>query len=264
MAPARVPPSVSPIVYELTLHKDGRRNVVELQRSDIEAARSGEPFPVCDLAVDEPTDQSDGTLIEVGDFNIKNLDVEAAIAYVERHLSRYRQRARVVINGQECKFEEPQSTQQFTFSPPPEVEQHIGDVKLIVKVSPVPLEPENNGIDILSHGMWHETTLVGLQNKDMAQYLFGEVDVPILEDKEWPIPAFDNTRNNALNAANPVVAVLYGWVAQEVDRVRVKLVEAERTRRQSEEAKCQGSGHREPFYLEKGSRHRELFVGHGL
>jgi len=29
-------------------------------------------------------------------------------------------------------------------------------------------------------------------------------------------------------------------------------------------ATCPGSGHREPFYLEKGSRHRELFLGIGL
>ena len=27
---------------------------------------------------------------------------------------------------------------------------------------------------------------------------------------------------------------------------------------------CQGPGHREVFYLEKGSRHRELFSGHSL
>ena len=71
----------------------------------------------------------------------------------------------------------------------------------------------------------------------MTQYLFGEIDVPVLEDKEWPIPAFDNTRNNALNVQNPVVAVLYGWIAQELEGVRQKLVAAERARRQSEEAK---------------------------
>jgi hypothetical protein len=217
--------------------RDGKRNLVELRRSDIEAAKSGEPFPVRGITIDESTAQSDGTLVEVSDFNIKHLDVEATVAYIERHLSRYRQRARVIVNGQECRFEEPQATQQFAFSPPLDVKKHIGDVTLFVKVSPVPLESENNGIDVLSHGIWHETTLAGLQNKEMAQYLFGEVDVPILEDKEWPIPAFDNTRNNSLNASNPVVAVLYGWISQSVDEVRLKLVEAERARRQSEEVK---------------------------
>ena len=223
--------------FRIDATKDGMRNVVELHRRDIEAAKSGEPFPVRDVVVDELTDQSDGTIVEIRDFNVKHLDIEGTIIYIERHLSRYRQRARVVINGQECQFEEPQASEQFTFSPPPEVAKHIGDVTLLVKISPVPLEAENNGVDILSHGIWHETTLAGLQNKEMAQYLFGEVDVPILEDKEWPIPAFDNTRNNALNVQNPVVAVLFGWIAQELEKVRQKLVEAERARRQSEEAK---------------------------
>jgi hypothetical protein len=217
--------------------KNGKRNVVELMRSEIQAAKSGKPFPVKDVVVDEPTGQSDGTHVELSDFNLKNLDVRSTIAYIERHLSRYRSHAKVVINGQECQFEEPQASQQFRVLPPLEVAKHIGEVTLTIKVSPRPLEPETNGVDVLSHGIWHDTTLAGLEKREMSQYLFGEVDVPILEDKEWPIPPFDNTRNNALNIQNPIVAVLFGWIAQELEKVRLKLVEEERTRRQSEEAK---------------------------
>ncbi len=217
--------------------KLGKRNVVELRRTDILAAKSGKPFPVKDIIVDEITQQSDGTLVEISELSIKNLDIQSTIAYAERHLSRYRQRARVVINGQECEFAEPPASERYSFNPPSGVAKHIGDVTLIVKVSPVPLEQENNGIDILSSGNWHETTLVGLEKKEMSQYLFGEVDVPILEDKEWDIPPFDNTRNLALNVQNPVVAVLYGWIAQELEKVRQKLLAAELARRQSEEAK---------------------------
>ena len=218
--------------------KNGKRNIVELHRSDILSARDGRPFPVGDILVDEPTDQSDGTLVEISDFRVKSLDFQPAIAYIERHLSRYRQRARVVINGQECQFEEPQASEQITVSPPPEIAEHIGDVKLVVKVSPVPLDPETNGVDVLSNGIWHDTTLAGLEKREMSEYLFGEVDVPLLEeDREWDIAPFDNTRNNALNVQNPVVAVLFGWIAQELEKVRQRLVEAERSRRQSDEAK---------------------------
>ncbi len=215
----------------------GKRNIIELRRSDILSARSGKPFPVRDVMADEPTDLSDGTLVEISDLNIKNLDLQSTVAYIERHLSRYRQRAKVVINGQECLFEEPQASEKFYFSPPTDVAKHIGEVTLVVKVSPVPLEPETNGVDILSNGIWHDTTLAGLEKRELSQYLFGEVDVPILEDREWEIPPFDNTRNNALNIQNPVVAVLFGWIAQELESVRQKLVEAERNKKQSEEAK---------------------------
>jgi Histidine kinase-, DNA gyrase B-, and HSP90-like ATPase len=218
--------------------RKGKRNIVELRRSNILSARDGKPFPVQDILVDEATDQSDGTLVEVSDFRVKNLDIQPTIAYIERHLSRYHQRATVVINGQECQFEEPQVSEQFAFSPPPEVAKHIGDVKLIVKVALVPLDPETNGVDVLSNGIWHDTTLAGLEKKEMSQYLFGEVDVPVLEEeREWDVAPFDNTRNNALNVQNPVVAVLFGWIAQELEKARQRLVEAERTRKQSEEAK---------------------------
>lgn len=141
--------------------KSGMRNVVELKRSDIQAAKSGKPFPVKDVVVDEPTDQSDGTLVELDDFNLKNLDVRSTIAYIERHLSRYRSHAKVVINGQECQFEEPQASQQYTVLPPPDIARNIGEVPLTIKVSPSPLEPETNGVDVLSHGNWHDTTLAG-------------------------------------------------------------------------------------------------------
>ena len=51
---------------------------------------------------------------------------------------------------------------------------------------------------------------------------------------EWPIPAFDNTRNNTLNRQNPVVVVLLGWISQELEAIRSDLVRQARERRQSE------------------------------
>ena len=224
-------------VLRIDTVKNGRHNVVELSRADIEAARSGEAFPVRDINVNERTDAENGTVIQISDFNIRKIDVEGTISYVERHLARYRQRARVWINNHECEFREPISTDKFEFSPHPQVASKIGDVKLTVKVSPTSLDRETNGIDILSHGIWHETTLAGLEGKDQANYIFGEVDVPILEDGEWKISPFDNTRNNTLNIQNPIVAVLMGWLSECIDDVRRKLVEKEKARRQSEQAR---------------------------
>lgn len=217
--------------------QDGLRNVVELRRRDIEAAQSGEPFPVRDVVVNERTDAEDGTIVTIRDFNIRRPNEERVVSYIERHLSRYRKRARVTINGHVCKFQEPPSVEQFEVTPPANVAHLIGDVALIVKVSPRPLDKETRGIDILSYGIWHETTLAGIENRDRANYIFGEIDVPLLEDGDWKIPAFDNTRNNTLNRQNPVVVVLLGWMAKELEEVRCQLVEKERLRRESEIAK---------------------------
>ena len=176
------------------------RNVVELHRRDIELAQNGQPFPVCDIHVDEATDQEDGTLVEIREFNIARMDVDKVISFIERNLSRSHQRAHVTINGHECRFEEPPSIESRECVPPPEVAERIGLVTLTIKISPVPLDDDIKGIDILSRGVWHGNTLAGIERRDRAGYIFGEVDVPILEDKndEWAIPAFDNTRNNTL------------------------------------------------------------------
>ena len=212
----------------------GSRNIVELHRRDIEQAQSGEPFPVRDIEVNQPIDEDDGTIVVIREFNIKRLDIDKVISYVERHLSRYRTRAHVTVNGHVCRFKEPPSVAQFERIPPTGVTKHIGDVSLNVKVSPTALDDDTRGIDILSHGIWHETTLAGIERKENANQIFGQIDVPILEDGEWPIPAFDNTRNNTLNRQNPVVVVLLGWLSQELEEIRLELVKQVREKRQSE------------------------------
>lgn len=224
-------------ILRIDTTQKGFNNVVELHRDDIEQAKDGKPFMVRDIIIDKQTDDEDGTTIEIRDFNIRRPNVDQVVTYIERHLSRYKQRAIVTINGHECKFEEPPSTMEIIRTPPQEVSQHIGDVELVIKVSPVGLDEEVKGIDVLSHGIWHGTTLAGIENKDRANYIFGQVDVPILEDGEWPIPAFDNTRNNTLNPQNPVVVVLLGWISEELEKVRQDIVEKERERRSSETTK---------------------------
>ncbi len=212
----------------------GSRNVVELRREDIERAQNGEPFSVRDIEVNQSTHEDDGTIVIIHELNIKRPNIDKVISYLERHLSRYRARARVTINGHVCKFKEPPFIKQFKRLPPAEVAKHIGDVSLNVKVSPVTLDDDTRGIDILSYGIWHETTLAGIERKESANHIFGQIDVPILEDGEWPIPAFDNTRNNTLNRQNPVVVVLLGWLSKELEEIRSDFVRQAREERQSE------------------------------
>ena len=212
----------------------GLQNVVELHRKDIEKAQSGEPFSVRDIEVDQPTDEDDGTIVVIRELNIKRPNVDKVISYVERHLSRYHTRAHVTVNGHVCKFKEPPFVKQFERFPPTAVAKHIGDVSLNVKVSPVPLDDDTRGIDILSHGIWHETTLEGIERKEIANQIFGQIDVPKLEDDESPIPAFDNTRNNTLNRQNPIVVTLLGWLSEELEEIRLDLVRQAREKRQSE------------------------------
>ena len=216
----------------------GKRNKVSLSRSDIKSADDGKPFPVKDIMIDAPTHSPDGTTVSVTAFaTTKRPKVEKVIRYVERHLGRFKGRSQVFINDIRCEYKEAPHRKQLSLSPPTHVVQHIGDVELIVKIAGTPLAEEQYGIDILSRGIWHETTRVGIENKEHAKYIFGEVDVPILEDGDWDIPAFDNTRSLQLNDQNPVVARLKGWISHELTKVHEELVREAEAKRQTEQAK---------------------------
>lgn len=217
--------------------KNGKRNVVSLHIDDIKKASSGKSFDVNELVIDENTDDDDGTLVEIREFMTSRLDVEAAIHYVEKHLARYRLRANVIINGHSCKFKEPPIKSSITVGASREIQEYIGSPELTIKVAPFALDQGERGVDILSDGIWHETTLGDVDGKDLSERLFGEVDVPLLEDVDDYIAPFDNTRNNLLNRANPRVVILIAWISQELEKVRQSLVHKERERRKTEQAK---------------------------
>ncbi|MHA1228833.1 MAG: ATP-binding protein, partial [Candidatus Hodarchaeales archaeon] len=84
---------------QIDTSQGGLRNVVKLTRQDIEQAENGKPFPVKDIIVNQTTDGEDGTKVEIRDFNIRRPNVDQVVTYIERHLSRYKQRALVSING---------------------------------------------------------------------------------------------------------------------------------------------------------------------
>jgi hypothetical protein len=227
------------IAKSLTIdtRKNGRRNVVSLHLDDIKKATSGGSFEVNEIVINESMDREDGTIIEIREFMTSRLDIDAVIGYIEKHLARYRLSANVVINGHTCKFKEPPAIQTTTVSAPKEIEQYIGTPVLTIKVAPFSLDQDERGIDILSEGIWHETTLGDVEGKELSERIFGEVDVPILEQVSDDIPPFDNTRNNLLNRANPRVVILIGWISQEIEKVRQVLVQEERERRKTEQAK---------------------------
>jgi hypothetical protein len=227
------------IAKSLTIdtRRNGKRNVVSLHLEDIKKATSGETFEVNEITVDENTDHEDGTIIEIKEFMTSRMDIDATINYIEKHLARYRLRANVIINGHNCKFKELPSVQTVTVQAPKEIEQHIGSPILTIKVAPFTPDQDERGIDILSEGIWHETTLGDIDGKELSERLFGEVDVPLLEQVYDDIAPFDNTRNNLLNRANPRVVILIAWISQELEKVRQLLVKDEREKRKTEQAR---------------------------
>jgi len=216
--------------------KDGRQNAVSLAIDDIQKAQDGAPFPVRTLVDNKPIDAPPGTTVTVSGFKVP-LDLEKAIRYVEKQLSRMRIRAAIYINEHRCQHREPPATHEWRVRSQGDVRDRVGDVEMVLKSAPTPLPRDEIGIDILSNGIWHESTLAEISG-EQSNRIFGYVDVPLLdEDERYGIPAFDNTRNGTLNRSHPVVTALLYWIQQEVRRVQRELQGEAKAQKESADAK---------------------------
>lgn len=224
-------------VLRLTTVKAGKRTKVELRRTELEAMKSGDPVPVAALEREVSTDQPSGTLIEIEGVHLRALDQPGVIHYIERHLARWPRDVTVIVNNHECEFTEPPIDRAEVFKPTPEEAAALGDVQLTIKVSKSPLDDDLRGISIFSKGVWHETTLLGSEGKEMSEYLFGELDVPNLDDDKSTPPPFDASRSVKLNPDNELVKAIYAFIGPKLESVRKKLVDDQREHKASEEAK---------------------------
>lgn len=225
----------------ITTVRDGRCSVVELTRADIEAARTGEgpveSVPVRLLRAEEPSDEPNGTVVEIDGVKLVKLDAQAIVSFVERHLAVWPNKDAVVaVNGRVCEYHEPPIRFERSLKPTADEAAITGDVELTVKVSKAPLDEETRGIAIFGNGVWHETTLAGLDRKEYAEYLFGEIDVPRLDD-EHELAVFDATRRQQLNRENPVVRCLIAFIGRCLDDVRGELADEAKKQKETEQAK---------------------------
>jgi hypothetical protein len=224
-------------LLRITTVRDGLKSRVQLTRKDIEGRPDGDEIPVMILERETKTSASNGTLVEIEDISIKQIDIGSIIRHVERHIAHWPD-ATVIVNNHECEFNEPDISRERTFATKgTEYERALGDALLVVKTAKAPLEDELRGIAILSDGVWHETTLAGCERKPFAEYIFGSFDVTRLgSDRSLP-PAFDMSRSMKLNPRNEIVAEILRFVGVNIESIRKDLERQDRERRQSEEQK---------------------------
>ena len=220
----------------VTTIQTGKKSEVELSRKDIEKMGSEDPIPVKLIHKEMKTSQANGTMIEIEGIHVRSLNQSGVIQYIERHLAKWRN-ATVYVNNHECEVIEPSVVDVRRFRPSKEQQSKLGDVELIIKIAGAPLDDEDCGVSIFANGIWYETTLAGHDNREMSQYIFGEIDVPRLDEDTSPIPPFDLSRSMQLNPSNELVITIYGFIGEKIDQVRRELLRAEKERKASEEAK---------------------------
>jgi hypothetical protein len=224
-------------LLRITTVRNGKRSKVELRRSDIEKMTSEDPIRVKEIEKEVPTTGANGTLVEIEGINLRSLDQAGIIHYIERHLARWPKNATVYVNNQECEFNEPPVAKERRFSPEGKTRKLLGDVELVIKISKIPLDEDLRGVSIFTKGVWHETTLAGSEGREMSHYIFGELDVPNLDDDRSPIAPFDVSRSMRLNPENDLVRAIHAFVGSKVEEVRRELLEADKKRKAEEDVK---------------------------
>jgi hypothetical protein len=218
--------------------RDGKRNVVELDRAAIEESE-GDAIPldwkIRNAAVDSPN----GTVITMGGLLLSRIDKAAIIEYIERNLSAFRGiNPTVAVNSHLCEYHEPPVQITHRFSPNEKQAAILGSVELVINASTTPLRDWEQGVTVLSGpGNLVAIERGGIERKEFGNYLFGEIDVPVLETHDTPLEPFDASRSLTLNPKHPVVGVLLGFIGSKLEEVRAELVANERDAQKQEEAR---------------------------
>lgn len=220
--------------------QNGVRNVVELHKAEIQRfIGKGKGVPISDITVNEKTNSKSGTKITItgigGAFR-KQLVIKNIVEMIENELAAADPNVTVYVNGEKCEYQEPESTNTYTYNAEGEFLKILGPVALIIKVAPQPLPKYQQGIKIISSNQVHEVTLAGCDRKDMADRLFGRIEVAKLDTENDP-PAYDSSRNGTLNPNNPLVQTLYAFIGPKLELLAEKLQQQKKDAQKSEEAK---------------------------
>ena len=222
-------------VLRLDTVRNGRRSIVELHRADVEATSSGDPVPVQTIQMEATTDAPNGTVVTITDFRVSRINRGDIIRLIERNLRHMGRGVSVVVDGAEVEPHVPPIAESRPITLSSTLPELDGAV-LTLNVAKGPLVEEDRGVAILSNGNLHEITLGTARGKSMAQYIFGEIDVPALSAPHNGVSAYDMSRSGQLNPENELVLGLYAEISRHVEALRQELVERENVRKRAEEA----------------------------
>lgn len=216
----------------------GFRWVVELHRSDVKAMDSEAPIPVRELEKGVRVSASNGTTVTIEGIQLRTLDHAGIIRHIERNLAGWSRAAQIYVNDHKCEFREPSASEVVAFAPSPSDYPLLQGCELLVKISPIPLEQDEQGVAVTSAGVLYVRSLGGNEGRPMADLIFGQLEVASLQHDKSPIPAFDQSRNLSLNPENPLAFEILNFVGASVDRVRRELVRREKLRKATDVARA--------------------------
>src|ERR1017187_4527324 len=192
--------------------RDGLRNTVCLTRDMVERS-DGKEVSLEWLTRNERVGEQNGTVVVIEDIVLSQIRTAPIIEYIERHLQAFRAiTPEVAVNEHVCTYRQPEVESEQFFEPSPAQVETLGNVRLIVRVARAPLPDAEQGVIITAGpGNLVAVEKAGIEGKEFGPYLFGEIDVPALENPSIPIAPYDSTRSLQLNLEHPVTMVLVGF-----------------------------------------------------
>jgi hypothetical protein len=218
--------------------RDGLRNTVCLTRDMVERS-DGKEVSLEWLTRNERVGEQNGTVVVIEDIVLSQIRTAPIIEYIERHLQAFRAiTPEVAVNEHVCTYRQPEVESEQFFEPSPAQVETLGNVRLIVRVARAPLPDAEQGVIITAGpGNLVAVEKAGIEGKEFGPYLFGEIDVPALENPSIPIAPYDSTRSLQLNLEHPVTMVLVGFIGSKLEQVRAELVRRAKEARKGEQAR---------------------------
>ncbi len=218
--------------------KDGLLNHIEIHRKDIEKTKGTETVPIRQIAVNKKVEEEEnGTQIEIRDlkksakkFNEKNIKKKIKDTIrMKNGVEVWFQNNKIEIHQPEIDFERKFETKDY---------KSLNDLlkknsTLTIKVTKSPLEKSDSGICIYSQSVFHEATLAGQELKTFSDYIYGDIDVPELDD-DHDIKSFLNDRSG-LNNKSPLVRKLIEFVGNKIEDVYQILEDREKEKKDEHE-----------------------------
>jgi len=219
--------------------RKGRRWVVRLDKSEIEAAARANRRPRPQILVNgEPTNDANGTTIIISGLT-KAADAPKIIQWLRRRSGRALAAHNVMVEGTRAVVEEPAARRTWQFSSADArvpVQAVIGaDVVCTVKAA------VQQRVEESIQGIWVESKGFPVAQLaatgDQAARIFGDCEVPALEDDESTPSPYNDTRDLSLNEDNRTAGPLPEWLRACLVTVVTELAAEERElRRRAQDA----------------------------
>lgn len=217
---------------QVETRRNGRRWVVRLEKSEIEAAVRERRKPRPDVQADGvATAEQNGTVIVI-DGITRNIDEPRISRELRRCLGRQLDVHNVILFNTRVSTVEPpavRSWENFSSSEDPAVSAVIGpNVKCVIKAAATSVEEGLRGIIVTSN----EFPVAQVEpTGDYAARIFGYCEVLALEQDDSTPGPYTDARDFRLNEDNRTAAVLASWLRDCLNTVTSELGADERERR---------------------------------